>query len=120
MSKQTTPHTQTQQNVRPTQSDLEPDQLEQTSGDGDNARIYAEVNGAESGADRAPRKIPGDSGHHTTEPVPVSYEGNLSTRSPKGEGQGITSRSKDEESTRQEKVVKDRPDAEAGVNHSIS
>src|SRR4051794_33332973 len=118
MTKQTTPHTQTQQDVNPAQSDLEQDQLTQASGTGDDADIYEQMDGAETGADRAPRKIPNDENRTTVQDAPVAYEGSLTTRTPKGEGQGITSRSQTEESERQEKVVKDRPDAEAGVNHA--
>jgi hypothetical protein len=119
MTKQTTPHTQSQQNVNPNQSDLELDQLEETSGTENDAEMYRNMDGAETGTNRAPHKFADPSGHRSIEPATTAYEGPLSTRTPKGPGQGITSRSSDEESTRQEKVVKDRPDAQAGVNHSI-
>jgi len=48
----------------------------------------------------------------------AAYEGSISTRTPKSQGQGITPRSSKEENARQEKVVRDRPDAQAGVNHA--
>jgi hypothetical protein len=116
MTRQTTPHTQTEQNVNPAQSDLEQDEMTQASGTGDDAGIYDEMDGAETGGDRAPRKILNDENRTRVQDAPASYEGSLTTRTPKGDGQGITSRSQREESERQEKVVEDRPDAEAGIN----
>ena len=114
MTKQTTPHTQTQQNVNPQQTDLEPEQAgwESATGVGQN------VDGAQTGTDRSPRRTPGRETQHTSEPAPAAYEGSVDTRTPKRPVQGITSRSSAEESARQEKVVKERPDAQAGVNHS--
>lgn len=76
MTKQKTPHTQTQQNMKPEQTDSEPDQNAQNTDD----QNYAET--------------------------------------PGGPVQGVTSHSAVEESERQERVVKDRPDARAGLNRS--
>jgi hypothetical protein len=102
MTKQRTPHPQTRQDVEAEQTDLQPEQessgLDQTISEN---------------SDTQPRKT-----QHRTEPQAAAYEGSLSTRTPKSSGQGITSRSAEEESARQEKVVNDRPDAQAGVNHS--
>jgi hypothetical protein len=117
MAKQTTPHNQTEQNVNRQASDLEPDQLEQTSETDNNSDIYRDMDGAETAGDRASRKTQGGSKNQNTEDAPAAFEGSLVTRTPKGAGQGITSRAQDEERGRQEKVVKDRPDANAGVNH---
>ena len=118
MTKQTTPHTQTAQNTKFEQTDLEPNQQEQETGSGNAEDMYSRMEGAETGADRSPRKLQRGVSRHTTEPEQVAHEGELSTRTPKRPAQGITSRSAEEESERQEKVVNDRPDAQAGLNHS--
>jgi hypothetical protein len=114
MTKQRTPHTQTRQDVEAKQTDLQPVQessgLDQTiSGNGEGPQTGENRNGRNT----QPRRT-----QHRTEPQAAAYEGPLSTRTPKNSGQGITSRSAEEESARQEKVVNDRPDAQAGVNHS--
>lgn len=113
----TTPHTESQQNHKLDRTDLEPDQLEQTVGTGDDAALYGNNAGAQTGTNRAPEEFPDTASNLNTEPAAAAYEGDLSTRTPGGSGQGITGHSADEESARQQKVVKDRPDAEAGVNH---
>ena|SRR5438132_12046335 len=114
MTKQKTPHTQTQQNVKPEQTDFEPEQnLPQTEED-----IYTRMEGAETGTDRSPRRMATGAKRPNTEPESEAHEGVVTTRTPKRPSQGVTARSAQEESTRQEKVVNDRPDAQAGVNHS--
>jgi hypothetical protein len=113
MTKQTTPHTQTEQNVNPEQTDL--DINESRSED---EGIYVGMEGAETGTDRSPRKVPVPREHHVTEAEATAHEGAVTTRTPRAPTQGITSRSAEEESSRQSKVVNDRPDAQAGVNHS--
>jgi hypothetical protein len=70
MTKQTTPHTQTEQNVNPEQTDL--DINESRSEDED---IYAGMEGAETGTDRSPRKVPAPKEHHVTEPETAAHEG---------------------------------------------
>ena len=114
MTKQKTPHTQTQQNTTPEQSDIDPNEPELSMDEltGQN------FEGAETGQDRAPRKVQTRSSRKSVESPTVAYEGTVKTRTPKGNVQGITSHSATEESERQEKVVRDRPDAQAGVNHS--
>jgi hypothetical protein len=118
MAHPTTPHGQTQQNRRPEQTDLEPDQLEQTAGTGPDAKLYNRREGAQSATNRGPHVVPASGGAPNTEPPVAAFEGSVTTRTSGGEKQGISSRSADEEAPGQQKVVKDRPDAEAGVNHS--
>lgn len=116
MTKQKSPHTQSQQNTLPEQTDLEADEREfEANAD---QELYTNMDGAETGGNRTPRKIPGGRTRRTLAPETVAHEGSLETRTPKKPAQGITSRSAQEESARQEKVVKDRPDAQAGVNHT--
>jgi hypothetical protein len=116
MAIQKTPHTQTQQDTAPEQSDLDND----GRGFDQEAQepIYEQMEDAQTGADRTPRKMQTRAPHHRTEPEEVAHEGSVQTRTPKKPAQGITSRSAEEESERQEKVVNERPDAQAGVNHS--
>jgi hypothetical protein len=114
MTKQRTPHTQTQQDVEPEQSDLQPEQ--ESSGLDRNSSENSKD--AQTGENRNLGKMQVRSTQHRTEPQGAAYEGSVSTRTPKNPGQGITSRSAEEESARQEKVVNDRPDAQAGLNHS--
>ena len=117
MTKPTTPHTTTQQNVSPLQTDVDPlaNELEPSIED---LNLYQNMDGAESGTNRTPKRIPDPSNKRNVEPQPVAYEGELTTRSPGGDGQGITSHSGNEERERQQRVVKDRSDAQAGLNHS--
>jgi hypothetical protein len=113
MTKQTTPHTQTEQNVNPEQTDL--DINESMS---DEEVIYARMEGAETGTDRSPRKVPVRKEQQVTEPETTAHEGSVNTRTPHMPTQVITSRSAEEESSRQNKVVNERPDAQAGVNRT--
>lgn len=114
MTKQKTPHTQTQQNMKPEQTDSEPDQNAQNTDD----QNYAETPGAETATNRSPRMVQTDAPSRNTEPETSAHEGSVSTRTPKRPVQGVTSHSAVEESERQERVVTDRPDARAGLNRS--
>jgi len=118
VTKQKTPHTQSQQNANPIQADLEPGQQEQEVGRGDDAALYENMEGAETGGTRSAKKSPDLPAQHKTEPATAAYEGSIHTRTPRKPTQGITAHSSEEESERQKKVVNERPDAQAGVNHS--
>jgi|SRR6185437_15985465 len=113
MAKQKSPHTQTEQNAVPEKTDLE-SVADRTEGDAD---IYKNMDGAETGTDRTPRKVPRRAPAHNTEQESVAHEGSLTARTPKRPAEGITDRP-EEESRRQQKVVNDRPDAQAGLNRS--
>jgi hypothetical protein len=117
MTKQKSPHTQTQQNVTPEQTDLEVDEREYEADADADQEIYNNMEGAETGENRSPRKIQTRSEQHNTEPETEAHEGSVTSRTPKRPAQGITSHT-EEESSRQKKVVGERPDAQAGVNHS--
>jgi hypothetical protein len=118
MAEQNSPHNQTEQNLNPAQTDLEDGRTATEEAIGAEAAMYDHMEGAQTGTNRAPEKLPPDDTHHATEQPQAAYEGSLETRTPKRPVQGITSRSAEEESARQEKVVNERPDAQAGVNHS--
>jgi hypothetical protein len=113
MAKQKSPHTQTEQNAVPEKTDLE-NVGGSTEAD---TNIYENMEGAETGTDRSPRKVPRRAPANNTEQESVAHEGSVTARTPKRPAQGITDRP-DEESRRQQKVVNDRPDAQAGLNRS--
>lgn len=115
MTKQKSPHTNTQQDTEPEQTDLGAGE-EVYEADADE-ELYSRMEGAETGMNRSPREVQTRTLRHRTEPEVEAHEGPLSTRVPKRPAQGITSR-EDDEAKRQKKVVKRRPDAQAGVNHS--
>lgn len=120
MTKQKSPHTQTQQDTIPEQTDLENDEQPYEADSPSDERIYRQMDGAQTGENRSPREIQTRSERHRTEPEVEAHEGTVSTRTPQHAGQGITSHSAEEESKRQEKVINDRPDAKAGVKHGRS
>jgi hypothetical protein len=117
MTKQKSPHTQTQQDTIPEQTDLEATEQPYEADSPSEEKLYSQMEGAETGENRSRREIQTRSERHRTEPEVEAHEGSVSTRTPKGRVQGITSHTASEESGRQEKVVKDRPDANAGVKH---
>jgi hypothetical protein len=118
MAIQKSPHPNTQQDTKPEQSDLEANEREFEADSEADQAIYQESEGAETGMNRSPREIDARSERRQVEPETEAHEGRLSARTSTGRSQGITAHSAEEESKRQEKVVKDRPDAQAGVNRS--
>jgi hypothetical protein len=118
MTRQKSPHTQTQQNTIPEQTDLEANEEPYEADSPSDEELYRRMEGAETGTNRSPREIQTRSERHRTEPEVEAHEGSLSTRTPESLTQGITSRTATEESERQKKVVEERPDAEAGVKRS--
>ena len=120
MAMQKSPHPNTQQNTKPEQSDLEVDEQEYEADSPQDQQLYDRSEGAATGMNRNPRGIETRSERHKIEPEKKAHEGWLSTRTPKKRSQGITARTGEQESTRQEKVVQDRPDAQAGVNRTRS
>lgn len=72
--------------------------------------------GAESGATRSSKHYVRAPGHHNTAPEQSAHVGRAGTRTPSGTNQGISNRSIAIEDEGQEKVVRDRPDVQAGLN----
>jgi hypothetical protein len=65
MTKQKTPHTQSQQDTSPEQTDLDNDRgFEAEASD----QIYENMEGAETGEERSPRKLQTGGPQHRTEP----------------------------------------------------
>ncbi len=115
MTIQKSPHTNTQQDTKPEQTDL--DAGEEVYEADEDENLYSRADGAETGMNRSRREVQTRTERHRTEPEVAAHEGQISTRVPKRPAQGISSR-EDDEAKRQKKVVKNRPDAQAGVNHS--
>ena len=117
MAQQSSGHVQTQQDLDPIETDLDVDQGKQDVGRGDDAGVYENAAGAQTGTNRS-EHITNTMGEtkHDTEPQEVAPQGKVMTRTPQSESQGITNHSASEESARQEKVVSQRPDALAAVN----
>ena len=72
--------------------------------------------GAESGATRSSKRYVRAPGHHNTTPEQTAHVGRATTRTPSGTNQGISNRSIAIEDEGQEKVVRKRPDVQAGLN----
>lgn len=115
MARQTTPHTQSDNNATPGSEDLDANQLLQDVGQDEDAELYANADGAQTGGTRAFNANAKRSNLPKTLQESAALTGHTSTRSPRGEGQGITNHSVNIESERQEKVVAERTDAQAGV-----
>ena len=114
MAKQKSPHTQTQQDTHFAQTDVNPD--EQNTG---HAAEYENMDGAETGGKRSPKTMPSSAHPHNTEEQPVAYEGSLASRSFHDDTKhGVTTAPSSKEAEGQRKVVGEREDAQAGVNHS--
>ncbi len=119
MAVQKTPHTQSQQNTNFAQTDVNPDDMPQTVGSGEDAATYENRDGAQAGGTRSPRHSPNSGAPHNTEQAPVAYEGPLTSRVfDDSTKQGISNNSSAKEAEGQRKVVGQRDDAQAGVNHS--
>lgn len=119
MAKQKSPHTQSQQNTHYAQTDQDPNIPEQRLGTGADAAMFENRAGAQTGGARSPKHTPGSSRPHNVEQPSAAWEGSLRSRVFDDDNkQGISSNSSRVERDGQEKVVKARPDARAGVNHS--
>jgi hypothetical protein len=118
-AKATSTHTNSQQNTNFAQTDLNPDDMPGTVMRGQDAAAYENNEGAQTSGKRSMRDMPGSAHEHNTEPQAVAYEGTLTSRTAHDAGkQGISNASSASEAERQQKVVSQREDAQAGVNHS--
>ena len=105
MAMQTTPHTDTDGDVNSAAMDLEPDTNAQDAGRGDDAKLYENVDGAQTGGNRSfhanalpdnqPKSI--DEGTGLTNPNGPTL--------PTGEAQGVTNSVGSKERDTQEKVL---------------
>jgi hypothetical protein len=116
MAKQKSPHTETQQDTHFAQTDVNPDELAQSARSGEE---YENREGAQTGGKRSPSTMPGSAHPHNTEDQSMAYEGSLASRTSDDDNkQGVTTNASSKEAEGQRKVVSEREDAQAGVNHS--
>ena len=116
MAMQTTPHTQTQQDTPAAQADLKPNQTAQGRGQDNDAALYENMDGAQTGGTRAFNANASDDDLTNTVGGDFAGTGQVKRRTPHSDMQGVTNHSATEESARHEKVVNDRPDAQQGVD----
>ena len=105
MAIQTTPHTNTQQNVNSAAMDLEPNMNPQDPGRGADAKLYENADGAQTGGDRSfhanaerdhlPKSIDEGTGLTASRHEQLPTEG----------GQGVTNSAPGKERATQEKVL---------------
>lgn len=105
MAVQTTPHTNSEQNVNSAAMDLEPNQNPQDVGRGEDAALYKNADGAQTGGTRAFHA----NDRRDNQPKSID-EGSAviassSSRLPQNDQQGITNRPGSEERERQQKVI---------------
>ena len=113
------PHTQSQQNTHFAQSDVNPDEIEQTVGSGVDDAVYENREGSQTGGTLSPKHTPGAAAPHNTESTTAAHEGTLASRVPDDpDKQGISHNSSQKEAEGQRKVVNQRDDSQAGVNQS--
>ena len=116
MAEQKSPHTQTQQDMQAAPTDVNADRSQQNAPD---ASEYEEMYGAQTGGKRSSKTMPQSANPHNTEDQKVAYEGTLASRSFDDDTkQGVTTAPSSKEAEGQRKVVGQRADAQAGVNHS--
>ena len=119
MAHRTTPHTESGQNQGFEESDREGRLSEQPVARGEDA-IPTDTEGAQTATNRGPVHAPGmGHSHHGSHPIENVIEGSLASRTPGGDGQGITTQGHGTENAGQEKVVKDRPDVQSAVNQAL-
>ena len=82
----------------------------------DDSEVQANTASAQTGGTRAFNANEGRSNRSDVQQESAAMTGRTTTRTPQSENQGITNHSASEESERQEKVVSQRPDAQAGVD----
>lgn len=105
MALQTTPHTETEQDVNSDETDLEPNMAPQDMGRGEDAKTYEIADGAQTGSNRSFHATDG----RDTQPKSLD-EGTANTPSrhsqlPTEGGSGITSSAPAKERETQEKVL---------------
>src|SRR5215469_13744186 len=104
MAVQKTPHTNSEQNVNSAAMDLEPNQSPHEVGRGEDAKIYENADGAQTGGTRAFNA----NAHRDNQPKSIDegtrMEFEMRGRAQKSDMPGITTHSAAEEQERQQKV----------------
>ena len=77
-----------------------------------------DFDGAQTAGGRSMAKNPSPTEKHNAVPEDVAHTGHLASRVIHSDSQGISNHSANEEAIGQEKVTSQRPDSQAGINHS--
>lgn len=105
MAIQTSPHTQSEQNVDSAAMDLEPGMDRTDLGRGNDASLYENSDGAQTGGTRAFNANASRDSLPNSEDVASGPSGSTDAFLPKDGGHGITTHNASEERARQEKVT---------------
>ena len=105
MAVQTTPHTETEQDVNSAQTDLEPNLAPQDMGRGADAKIYENADGAQTGGNRSFHSTDGRDNQPKSLDEGTGMTESRHSQVPTDGGQGITSSAPAKERDTQEKVL---------------
>jgi hypothetical protein len=109
MAVQTTPHTNTEQNVNSAAMDLEPNQSPQDVGRGEDAKLYENADGAQTGGNRAFHSNALRDNQPNSIDEGTRLEAESRNRPQKADSPGVTTHSAGEEHERQQKVESNNP-----------
>lgn len=105
MAMQTTPHTETEQDVNSAETDLEPNMAPQDMGRGADAKIYENADGAQTGGNRSFYSTDGRDNQPKSLDPGTENTPSRHSQVPTEGGAGITSSAPDKERETQEKVL---------------
>ncbi len=105
MAMQTTPHTETEQDVNSAEMDLEPSMNPQDMGRGEDAKIYENADGAQTGGNRSFHSTDGRDNQPKSIDEGTGLTESRHAQVPTGDGQGITNSVGSKERETQEKVL---------------
>ncbi len=105
MAVQTTPHTETEQDVNSAEMDLEPNMAPQDMGRGADAKIYENADGAQTGGNRSFYSTDGRDNQPKSIDEGTGLTESRHAQIPTGDSQGITNSRGSKERETQEKVL---------------
>ena len=105
MAVQSTPHTSTEQDVNSAETDLEPNMNTQDVGRGDDAKLYKNADGAQTGSNRAFHATGGRDNQPKSIDEGTGMTPSRHSQLPTNDGTGITNSSPEKERETQEKVI---------------
>ena len=105
MAVQTTPHNSTEQDVNSAEMDLEPNMNPQDVGRGDDAKLYENADGAQTGGNRSFHTTDGRDNQPKSIDEGTGLTESRHAQVPTGENQGITNSAGSKERETQEKVL---------------
>ena len=109
MAVPTTPHTNTQQNVSSAAMDLEPNMDPQDVGRGEDAKLYQNAEGAQTGENRAFHVNDGRDNLPKSIDEGTRLEAEITKRPQRADMPGVTTHTAGEENERQQKVERNNP-----------